>query len=61
MSLFGLIDDLIYTKEEKKQDEILQQMANQPASSNWIYIIPVAGLLVFGVLIAIVLKKRKET
>ncbi len=57
----GLVDDLIYTKEEKEQAAILKSIADKPAVSNWIYVIPVAGLIVFGILIVVVLKKRNTT
>jgi len=60
-SVFGILDDLIYTKEERRQDEILKELAKTPAQNNWIYIIPVVGLVIFGVLLAVVIKKRKKS
>jgi F0F1-type ATP synthase membrane subunit c/vacuolar-type H+-ATPase subunit K len=58
------LGDLLYS-EAKHEEEMaklsaLNAIANKPATTNTlIYIIPVAALVIFGVIFAIVLKKKK--
>lgn len=58
------VGDLLYSdkkhEEEMAKYTALNNLAAQPAKSNTlIYAIPVVGIIIVGVIIAIVLKKRK--
>jgi hypothetical protein len=48
-------------EEEIAKLNVLQKMADKPATTNTlIYIIPVVALIIFGVIFAVVLKKKKS-
>ena len=58
------LGDLLYSdkrhEEEMAKLEALNTIANKPATTNTlIYIIPIAALVIFGVIFAIALKKKK--
>lgn len=58
------LGDLFYSsskhEEEMAKLDALNKIADKPAnSSTLIYIIPVAALLIFGVIFAVALKKKK--
>lgn len=59
------LGDLFYS--EKKHEEqmakydVLQQIANKPATgSTLIYLIPIIGLVIFGVIFAVIVKRKKK-
>ena len=58
------IGDLLYSdkkhEEEMAKYEALSAIANKPAkASTWMYVIPVLGIAVVGVILAVILKKKK--
>jgi len=60
------IGDLFYSDkkhtEEMEKLQLLQNIADKDASTNtWVYVIPIAGLIIFGVLLAVVIKKKKKS
>ena len=59
-NLFGIGEGNVH-EETMLRLEVLDKMANKPATTNTlIYIIPVAALVIFGVIFAIVLKRKKS-
>lgn len=59
------LGDILYSdkkhEEEMAKLEALNQIANKPATTNTlIYIIPIAALVIFGVIFAVSLKKKKS-
>jgi LPXTG-motif cell wall-anchored protein len=59
------LGDLIYSErkheEEMAKYEALGAIAAKPAQSGtWMYFIPVLGIAVVGVILAVILKKRKS-
>lgn len=58
------LGDLLYSDkkhaEEMAKLDVLNKIADKPATTNnLIYIIPIAALVIFGVIFAIALKKKK--
>jgi predicted class III extradiol MEMO1 family dioxygenase len=59
------LGDLFYSEEKHEEEmakiDALNKIANQSSSQTnpLIYIIPIAGILVIGIIAAIVLKKKK--
>lgn len=59
-NLFGIGEGNVH-EEEMLKLEVLNKIANKPATTNTlIYIIPVTALVIFGVIFAIVLKRKKS-
>lgn len=59
------LGDLFYSsakhEEEMAKLEALNTIANKPATTNTlVYIIPVAALIIFGVLFAVAMKRKKS-
>lgn len=58
------LGDIFYSSEKHEEEmakiDALNKIANQSSTTSpLIYIIPIAGILVIGVIAAIVLKKKK--
>jgi len=58
------LGDLFYSEkkhaEEMAKLDALSTIANKPATTNTlIYIIPIAALVIFGVIFAVAIKKKK--
>lgn len=59
------LGDFFYSTAKHEEQEqklaILQQIANRPATTSaLVYIIPVAGIAVFGVIFYIILKRKRQ-
>ena len=60
------LGDLFYSESKHEEEmaklDALNNIANKPATANTlVYIIPVAALVIFGVLFAVALKRKKAS
>lgn len=60
------LGDLFYSDKKHEEEmlklEALNTIANKPATTNTlVYIIPVVALVIFGVIFAVALKKKKSS
>lgn len=59
------LGDLFYSEQKHEEEmaklDALNSIANKPATTNTlVYIIPVAALVIFGVLFAVALRRKKS-